>query len=84
MNGADVKKLLVSSNIDLNKHKYFENGTTYNISEIPEVLVDKNILKEKLYDKFGKSIGDYIIAKSYNDNDMKVDPKEILKLIKFE
>ena len=48
------------------------------------ILVDKNVLKEKLCNKFGKLIGDYVIAKTYNNDDQKVDPKEILKLVKFE
>jgi hypothetical protein len=84
MNGIDVKKLLVSNNVDLNGHKYFDNSTIYNLSDVPIILVDKNILKEKLCKKFGKLTSDYIIAKTYNDNDDKVDPREILKLVKFE
>lgn len=84
MNGFDVKKLLVSNNIDLNKHKYFDNNATYYMNDIPIILVDKNVLKEKLCNKFGKLISDYIIAKTYSNDNEKVDPKEILKLVKFE
>lgn len=84
MNGIDLKKLLVSNNIDLNKQKYFNNNETYNINDIPIILVDKNILKEKLCNKFGKLISEYVIAKTYNNDEQKVDPKEILKLVKIE
>lgn len=84
MNGCDVKKLLVSNNINLNCHKYFDNTSVYDIDDIPNVLVDKELLRKKLTDAFGVAMSEYIIMCTYNTSDKRVDPNKLFEILKTD
>lgn len=81
MNGLDIKKLLISNKVDLNKYQYFDNETLYPIENIPKILVSKEVIRKKLFEKYGVQIGQYIISSIYDETDL-VEPEKILNLLK--
>ena len=82
MDGSSVKKLLIANDVNLNEYKYFENTTKYGIDEIPNIYVDKKLLKKKLLDNvfgiYDREYVEYVMRCIYHTHDDKVDPSKIL------
>jgi len=81
MNGTDVKKLLVSHDFNLNECNYFNNTIKYELDKIPVININKELLREKLTEKYGNILGNYIIEQTYTKTQNMVNPLDILKII---
>lgn len=81
MNGFQVKKLLIATSNNLNNYEYFDCHKDYLIKDIPKILINKEKFLQKLQQKYGVDMGNYIIAKTYSDKDQFVDPTEIFKIM---
>ncbi len=84
MDGISVKKLLIANGVDLNKHEYFDNTKKYGVNEIPNICVDKNMLKDKLMKNASCDIEracvEYVMLCVYPTNDDKIIPAKILNI----
>lgn len=80
MDGKFLKNLIQITNTKINNE--IEENKMYEFNELPQILVDKNILLQKIQEKFGIEYGNYIMSKTYDDNLNKVNPIKILEVIK--
>jgi hypothetical protein len=80
MDGKFLKNLIQITNTKISNE--IEENKMYEFNELPQILVDKNILLQKIQEKFGIEYGNYIISKTYDDNLNKVNPIKILEVIK--
>lgn len=80
MDGIDVKKLLILNDVDLNDYDFFENTKQYNVKEIPKIMIDKQIFKQKITDKYGTEISNYIMRSLYANDEHMIDPTKIFRM----
>ena len=82
MDGLSVKKLLIANGVNLKEHNYFDSVSKYDIHEIPNVCIDKNVLKDKLMENASCDIEracvEYVMRCVYSADDNKVIPAKIL------
>jgi len=82
LSGEKIKQLLMVNQKDLNEFNYFDNNTEYTLTKIPNILVTKEKLFEKLKEKYGAEISNYIIAKTYDKTETDVNPMKIIDFMK--
>jgi hypothetical protein len=82
LSGEKIKQLLIVNQKDLNEFNYFDNNTEYTLDKIPNVLVTKEKLFEKLKEKYGAEISNYIVSKTYDKTETDVNPMKIIEFMK--
>ena len=85
MDGKTIKKLLLT-NSDTTPEilNQFKDDEMYNLSDLPEILIDRKLLETKLIEKYGDIVGKYIMTQTYSNSkttNENVNPIDILKLI---
>jgi hypothetical protein len=79
MDGKFINDLLTATNTKTTTT--YEKGKLYSLQEIPQIMVDRSLLQQKIQEKYGKDAGNYIIFRMFDKDENKVDPTKILYLL---
>ena len=83
MKGSNIKKMLIANGVDLNNQQYIDNSKIYELTDIPDIQISREHLKNILLTKFDEITCEYILTCQFGDSHL-VNPMKILNIFEIK